>query len=160
MLVRRMLQLLFLCSMALTTVGCALKAQNVPSWHEEPFFVSFTAKVAQKEELPLQGGMEISTAGGRMALMTQHGRTLGLCTWQTSSAQFLRLQCEASQGLGTQVQTLVQHVALAAYRIVYDLKHAKQGQSVESYSIRSQGNVFLYSDDSVHMEMMLSEGAQ
>ncbi len=156
----RVLCLLLLTGLLLFSLGCALQSHTVPVWQEEPFFASFTAKIAQREELPLQGGMEISAQGGRMALMTQHGRTLGLCTWQANLEQTLRMHCEASEGLGNQVQGMVQRVALASYRIVYGLKHGMQEQSLGAYDVQGQDDSFIYIDNSGSIEIKLHEGGQ
>ncbi len=156
----RVFFLLLLHGILIFSLGCALQSHEVSSWKEAPLFVSFAAKVPPREELPLQGGMEISAQGGRMALMTQHGRTLGLCTWQLSSEQILRMHCEASEGLGNQVQILVQRVALASYRIVYGLKHGMQEQALQAYDVQKHEDYFVYSDNSGIIEIKLHEGAQ
>ncbi len=152
--------------LCLSVSACALPKAMLPVWQKAPVAVAFTVKLASLAELPMQGGMEIHAQGGRMALITQHGRTLGQCQWQEQSLemstasmplaeQAMALQCTASEGLGGQVKALVQRVALANYRILYGDTHAQQEMEQE-YTITRQGDVYTYSDAGESMEITFS----
>ncbi len=154
------------CNLAL--VGCATTMGAVPIWQEAPVTVSFTVKESRISALPLQGGMEVDSAGGRMALMTQNGYTLGQCVWQESpntqqgqdSAAGIVMQCTASDGLGEQVKSMVRRVALANYRILYSQKHSEektQGMLKNTrYSIEKRDKTHVYSDNLGEMEIVFS----
>ncbi len=140
-------------------MACAPKQASISPWPGEETAASFTATVQQRPDLPLQGGMEITAQGGRMALVTQHGRTLGQCTWSakalpaasTRQMQNLMLYCQGAEGLGVQVQGLVQDVALAVYAGMQQRQKKNQQGAL-------QESPFMYTGDSGNIEIFFIGG--
>ncbi len=80
--------------------GCAAAHTGLQVWQEPPLVLSFTVKMQERKEFPMQGGMEIRQDGGSMALISQHGLTLGQCTWrhEQHAGQHTRQQQPISEG--------------------------------------------------------------
>ncbi len=134
--------------------GCAPAAVTLSPWQEEAITMGFIASLEEKKDLPLQGGVEVNEQGGRMAVVTQHGRTLGQCTWTYDAvldpAASGALYCEASQGFGVSVQGLVQDVAVAVYSALQS--HAQGTNAVPA------DNTFIHSGNSGNIEIQFIGG--
>lgn len=125
--------------------GCAPRmSTTLPPWQGDTVSAQFSARVVpQAAELPLQGGLRMDAEEGTLAVILQHGRTLGHCRLEATTgtqdktaqksvaaqrSASMQLQCRVSDGLGASSQQLLTRVALAAFRSLYAL-HEQDGQS-------------------------------
>ena len=107
-----------LCLCLLLLCACAPR-QALPLWTGPEVSAQFSARVRpQAENLPLQGGLRMNAQGGRMGLITQHGRTVGHCAF-TPGADGMVWQCEAAPGMRA-LQGLLPRVAEAAYSLLLE----------------------------------------
>ncbi len=146
-IVKYLRKMALLGALCLGAMGCAPQVVTLQPWQAEPKAVSFIATLEKRAQLPLQGGMEVHEQGGRMALVTQHGRTLGQCTWSASTTPIV-LHCEPAEGFGADVLSLVQDVAVAAYVGLGQL----QGEG------HKQEKVFIHNGNSGNIEIKFTGG--
>ena len=81
------------------------------------------------QNAPVQGEVQMTEAGGSLALILPHGRTLGVCTYSANVApatepkvaaapQPVEMQCTPAEGMGREAANLLVRAGVAVYRIV------------------------------------------
>ena len=81
------------------------------------------------QSAPVQGEVQMTEAGGSMALILPHGRTLGVCTYSpdvpsdsgargAAGAQQVKMQCTPAEGMGREAASLLFRTGVAVYRIL------------------------------------------
>ncbi len=81
------------------------------------------------QNAPVQGEVQMTEAGGSMALILPHGRTLGVCTYSpdvpsdsgakgAAGAQPVKMQCTPAEGMGREAASLLFRTGVAVYRIL------------------------------------------
>ena len=81
------------------------------------------------QNVPVQGEVQMSEAGGSLALILPHGRTLGVCTYSVATGlargqngvvdpQPVKMECSPAEGMGREAASLLLSTGVAVYRIL------------------------------------------
>lgn len=109
----RLLAILLPILLAILLGGCAAKP-SLPLWTAAPVSAQFSLHAhTQGADIPLQGGLHLNAQGGTMAIILQHGRTLGYCTF-TPTTEKMHILCRPAEGMDT-ATALLGRIATAVY---------------------------------------------
>lgn len=118
----------------LAACGAQKRAMQLPPLQASQQSGSLVAQFGARltiagQNAPVQGEVQMTEAGGSLALILPHGRTLGVCTYSANVApatepkvaaapQPVEMQCTPAEGMGREAANLLVRAGVAVYRIL------------------------------------------